>query len=257
MIQRLRLFGGLLMFAITSVFFTACEPEEDEKSFLITFEDVNLGSTGYWNGSDLSGTPVSYDSWGQLVTDYNGGFHSGSLYCNNTYNDTWGSWSGLACSNHVNMDSAGYMNQYSVYAGSGAGGSAKFILVNSDGSSCIFDKEVAVKSLMINNSTYTYLTLKDGNDGGAGFARKFTNNDYFYVKFTVYDSTGIETGSRDVYLADFRNGKSYICDEWTEVMLEDLGRVKEISFSFVSTDSGDWGINTPAYCCIDNIKYNE
>jgi len=257
MIQKKRLFGGLLMFAVASAIFIACEPDDTEISNLITFEDINLGSTGFYIGSDKIGTPVSYESWGQMVTEYYGGFRSGSLFCNTIYNETWNSWSGMACSNHVNMDSAGYFNQYSVFANSGAGGSSKFILVNSDGSSFVFDNVVTVKSLMINNSTYAYKALKDGNDGGAGFARKFVNNDYFYVKMTGYDSTGVEKASREFYLADFRNGKSFICDKWTEISLEEFGRIKEISFSFVSTDSGDWGINTPVYCCIDNIKYVE
>ena len=245
------------MFAMTVVFFTACETEESEKIQLITFEDVNIGSEGFYNGSDLSGTPVSYESWGQLITDYHGGFKTGSLTCYYIYNDIWSSWSGIACSNHTDKDSAGFMNQYSVYANSGANGSEKFGIINSDGARFVFDKVVTLKSMMINNTTYAYKAVKDGNDGGAGFARKFVNNDYFLVKLTGYDSTGVASSSKEVYLADFRDGKSYVCSDWSEVSLEELGSVRAVSFSFISTDTGDWGINTPAYCCIDNIKYVE
>lgn len=257
MIQKIRLLRGLLLFAMSFVFFTACETEESEKILLVTFEDVNVGSEGYYIGSDKSGTPVSYEAWGKMVTEYHGGFKSGSLFCNTIYNETYASWSKMACSNHVNMDSAGFMNQYSVYANSGANDSEKFLLVNSDSASFVFDNMVDLKSLMINNSTYAYKAINEGNDGGAGFARKFVSNDYFYVRLTGYDSTGVETSSKDIYLADFREGKSYICNEWTEVSLEELGSIKKVSFTFISTDSGNWGINTPAYCCIDNIKYVE
>jgi len=257
-IQKIRLFGGLLAFTLIGVFFTGCEPEETVQTGMITFEDVSLDSTGYWNGSDLSGTFSSYEKWGMTINEYAGSFVSGALTCYTIFDDYgYGStsWTGIACSNHTNMDSVGYTNQYSVYASSGANGSSQFGLVYSDGASCRFKESVTVKSLMINNSTYAYWALKDGNDG-AGFVRQFAAGDYFYVTITGYDSTGIETGHVDAYLADFRDGQTYICDAWTEVSLTQLGQVEELTFNFVSTDVGDC-INTPAYACIDNLVYTK
>jgi hypothetical protein len=32
------------------------------------------------------------------------------------------------------------------------------------------------------------------------------------------------------------------------------GYIKKIAFSFESSDVGDYGINTPKYACIDNIR---
>ena len=252
----MRFLKGAILFALTVFVFASCEQEENESVKMITFEDVILGDEGYWNGSDLSGTASTYESWGQTVTDYTGGFRSGSLYLNNVYNATWDSWSGISCSNKTDMSTAGFSNQYSVYASSGANDSNNFALICTDGASCVFDEVVSVKSLMINNSTYTYFALKDGNDG-AGFVTKFAAGDYFYITVTGYDELGVEVGSINIYLADFRDGKEYICDNWTEVSLESLGKVKQLSFSFVSTDANEWGIKTPAYCCIDNIKYEE
>lgn len=244
-----------MAFAVISLFtFTGCERDESCSTSEITFEDVSLGDVGYWNGNDLKGTPSSYESWGQTVTEYHGGFISGNLLCNNIYNQTWSSWSGFACSNKVDTTTAGYTNQYSAFSNSGANGSAKFAVICSDSASCVFDDVVNVKSLMIDNSTYVYRSLRDGNDG-AGYVRKFTTGDYFMVRVTGFDATGKTTGSTDIYLADFRNGKKYICNKWTEISLESLGKVKKLSFTFDSTDKGDFGINTPAYCCLDNIKY--
>jgi len=254
MIQKMRFLTGVLTVALTCFIFTACESDEDDATQVITFEDVDLGTSGYWNGSDLSGTSSTYESYGQTVTEYDGSFKSGALTCNNVYNATWYSWSGMACSNHTDMDSIGYGNQYSVYASSGAAGSEQFGLIGSDGAGCTFDQSVEIKSLMVNNSTYVYHALKEGNDG-YGLVTQFAAGDYFYMTITGYDSTGVETGTVDFYLADFRDSKTYICSDWTKVSLESLGSVKTLSFSFTSTDTGDYGINTPIYACIDNLVY--
>jgi len=245
------IFSALIVFTLAS-----CENDESEKDYLVTFEDVQLSESGYYNGSDLKGVPSTYELYGQEVTEYLGGFNSGNVNFINIFNSTWNSWSGIACSNQVNMDSIGYGNQYSVYSKSGANDSKKFAVINSDNAMLNFNEEVSIQSLMINNSTYTYHAVKDGNDG-SGFARKFAENDYFVVKVTGYDSTNVETASIEVYLADYRNGLSYICKDWTLVDLKSLGGVKKISFSFISTDANDWGIKTPAYCCIDNIRYKK
>ncbi len=249
-------FGWLGAIALLGSMLTACEPDESSNTGIITFEDVPLDSTGYWNGSDLNGTHSTYLSdWG-LIDQYSETFTSGILRCHNVFEvSQWGSsWKGMACSNHTDRDSVGYGNQYSVYAASGAKGSAKFAVLNSDSARCTFNYLVQVNSLMINNATYAYLTMKYGKDG-SGYARKFVAGDYFRVTIAGVGINGTRTGSVDVYLADFRDGKSYVCDNWTTVQLGELGLVKSLVFTFASTDSGDSGINTPAYACIDNLNY--
>jgi len=252
--KKNRLFAGALFIALCCLGFTGCKSDDDTET-VITFEDVNLGTTGFWNGNDLTGSPSSYVLWGQTVTEYAGSFKSGILTCNNVYNATYGSWSGIACSSHTNMDSIGYRNQYSVYASSGASGSSNFaLLCPFDSSTCSFSKAVDIQSLMINNSTYAYWALKDGKDG-YGATTKFKTGDYFYITITGFDENGLKTDSVNYYLADFRDGKSYICQNWTNVSLTTLGKIKSMSFKMKSTDTGDNGMNTPSYACIDNIVY--
>ena len=254
--RKNRFFAGALLIALSCLGFTSCESEDDADQ-VITFEKVNLGSTGYWNGSDKSGVSRSYESWGQTVTEYAGGFTSGILTCNNIYNETYYSWSGMACSSHNDMDSIGFGNQYSVYATSGAGGSKKFaVICQFDSSSCSFNQEKEVKSLMINNATYTYLAIKEGKDGYTN-ATKFEAGDYYYITVTGYDANGQKTNSVDFYLADYRNGQAFVCKDWTKVNLETLGKVKTLSFKLTSTDMSYGYMNTPAYACIDNIVYTE
>ncbi len=251
-------FKCLCAIVLSGALLTACEPDESSVSGVITFEDVALDSTGYWNGSDTLGVHTSYEAWwGGTVNEYTGYFTSGILRCHNVFDDYgYGStsWKGMACSNHTDRDSVGYGNQYSVYAASGAGGSAKFAVMNGDSARCTFNYAVRVNSLMINNATYAYLAMKDGNDG-MGAVRKFREGDYFRVTIAGVNTTGAVTDTIQVYLADFREGKSMICNTWTAIPLSRLGTVKSLVFTFASTDSGDWGINTPAYACIDNLSY--
>jgi hypothetical protein len=255
--KNLRFLNGIILAVFIGSFLTACDSDSDSDSVkTITFEDVTLGDNGYWNGSDLSGTASSYQSWGVTVTEYTGSFQSGILTCENLYNATWLSWSGMACSNQTNMDSIGYGNQYSVYAQSGASGSAKFALICSDSATCTFDEPVTVKSLMYNNSTYAYWALKEGEDG-SGYVTKFAAGDSFYVAVTGYSAAGVETASTKIYLADFRNSKTYICSDWTKASLESLGQVSKLVFTFSSSDESVYGMNTPAYVCIDNIVYRK
>lgn len=263
-----RLLNAAALVAGLSVAFTACDPDTEKPGPIvdvvetdsISFENVLLDSIGIWNGSDKSGSMESYESWGSIVHSYSGGFNSGILTCPNvfyqdqTYLSTW--WSGIACSNNKDTLSVGYGNQYSVFANSGATGSEKFALVGSDSATCTFQMPVVVKSMMVNNSTYVYWALKDGNDG-AGYVSKFTAGDYFQVTVIGYDSTNVRTGQVVVPLADFRDSKTYICKDWTKISLESLGKVKTLQFAFTSTDTGVFGMNTPAYFCIDNIVYEK
>ncbi|NLT04630.1 MAG: DUF4465 domain-containing protein [Bacteroidales bacterium] len=236
---------------------TACESDDNTRTGMITFEDVALDSTGVWNGSDKSGTHSQYDSWGSMVDAYTGTFQSGVARFLNIFND-YGpmgtSWQGMACSNHTDTATAGYGNQYSVAAGVGAAGSTNFCLLNSDSATCSFDQPLIVNSLYLTNSTYAYLALRDGNDG-AGYVTKFKEGDYFKLTITGLDTNGAVTDRVDFYLADFRAGKQVVVKDWTKVDLSTLGNVKQLVFTFFSTDTGDWGMNTPAYACMDNLSY--
>ena len=76
------------------------------------------------------------------------------------------------------------------------------------------------------------------------------------MTITGKDVDGIITDDIEFYLADFRfddNSQDYIIDTWTAVDLSILGQVKTIEFSVSSSDTGDYGINTPTYFAIDGI----
>ncbi|MDD4969711.1 MAG: DUF4465 domain-containing protein [Paludibacter sp.] len=230
-----------LAIGILGMAFTSCKDEANVQTTLVDFENVTLTSDSIWNGSDLSGK-----------------FISGNSTFTNSYNPLWASWSGFACSSKKDSISAGYENQYSVMAGSGALSSKKYALAY-DSAAISIPKTTdfySIKSLYITNSTWAYLGLKNGNYGIGGFGKKFAAGDWFKVTLKGYKSN-VLTSSVDIYLADFRNGKNIILKNWTKVDVSALGLVDMVTFTFDSTDkSGGW-LNTPAYACIDNIEFTQ
>lgn len=203
----------------------------------VDFEDFILEAESYWNGSDGSG-----------------GFESRGVMFNNHYTD-WGggfeSWNGFACSNRTDTGLSGFEAQYNAISGSGARGSeiyaVSYVDTFAEGLPTItFVSEQRVTGAYFTNSNYTYYSMLNGDD----FAKKFTSEDWFKLTITGIDAAGGETGSVEFRLADGRN----IIKDWTWVDLRELGTVKQLTFSLSSTDVGAWGMNTPAYFCIDNIN---
>jgi hypothetical protein len=97
---------------------------------------------------------------------------------------------------------------------------------------------------------------------GSPFSKEFggqTSNDEDWLKLTITgkDAAGNITGTIDFYLADFRfadNTKDYLLDSWAFVSLRALGPVKSLEFSLASSDVGAFGMNTPAYFCLDTLR---
>ncbi len=227
----------VFLFAVTHLF--SCEKDEPVIDF-ITFEEIALNNQGYWNGSDNSG-----------------GFTSGNAFFPNIFTEWEGgvtSWTGFACSNRKDTYTAGYGNQYSCWAGGGANASEKFALIYL-GDTIVFKVPEKMESIQVSNATYPALSMQNGDD----YAKKFCAGDYFYLLIRGIDEEGKSTGVAKIGLADFTAedpNMYYISNKWILVNLEHLGIVKKMAFSFESSDTGEWGINTPAYACIDNVKGN-
>lgn len=232
---------------IDSISFTAPNPNVSRS--VATFEDVALGEQGFWNGSDLSGEEDS--------GNYYGSFTSSVFSFDNIYTAAWGSYMGFACSSLTDTVTSGFTNQYSPKAGEGANGSAQFALAYENGATfnCTYKEGYTnntLKSVMITNGTYVYNEIRDGG----AYSKKFESGDWFKVTFTGYKGEA-ETGSVDYYLADFRDGKTYINKEWVEVDLTPLSDATTVMITFDSTDKGQFGVNTPKYVFIDNLTIEQ
>jgi hypothetical protein len=256
------------LFIITALTLTSCSPDEPgnkEKtiSTTVTFDDLELAANSFWNGSDLSGEAKEEDvPWGEgKMTVYYGNFTSGNSVFLNEYNKTYDSWTGFAYSNKTNttieeLNPNNYSSlMYDVAAGKGADESKNFALVFDNATfDCPADENglFRIESLMLTNNTLNTYILKNG----FGATMPFGDGDWFKVIITGYNNN-IAKASVEYYLADFRGGKTFISRDWVKVDVSLLGEVDKVSFTFESSDTGQWGMNTPAFVCVDNIVFTQ
>ncbi|MDA8743920.1 DUF4465 domain-containing protein [Rubripirellula amarantea] len=209
------------------------------------------------------GRGLAPDSYLNQANDPDG-FTSGELSFSNSFDPTFGSWSGWAVSNVTDITTAGYTNQYAAITGSGAGDSATYLMGNSypGGFAATIERDpattTAFTSIDITNSVYAALSMRDGD----GFAKKFggadgSDPDFLTLTITGFDSADTLVGTIDVSLADFRfddDSQDFILDVWQTVDLTSIGTATELHFGLESSDVGQYGMNTPAYFAADNVR---
>lgn len=189
-------------------------------------------------------------------------FSSGRIMLENQYSEEFGSWSGFAISTMTDTLTPGFNNQYSSIAGRGAEGSQTYAVSYVLGSSSIYTSGMGkgreVEGCFITNTTFSYLSMANGDQ----FAKKFggpsgDDPDFFRLKVEGFLNGELKEDSVIFYLADFRfddNSMDYIVDSWSYVDLSPIGKVDSLWFSLASSDNGSFGMNTPAYFCIDEIE---
>ena len=165
---------------------------------------------------------------------------------------------GFTYSSLTDTITPGYTNNAAI-TGCGVSTNAYFT-VNTGGDMWGIDTEITfedgkaynAKECYVTNSTYAYRAIKDGNDGGFGGVKEWQDDDWFALTITGYYKDEV-TDSKIVVLAE----GSDILNTWEKVDLTKLGKVDKITFSLASTDNGSWGMNTPAYFCLDQLTVTE
>jgi hypothetical protein len=232
----------------------ACSASLTDAQTVATFDNLSLPKPDTFY--------VNYSSSGNDV-----GVNNGLAHFPCVYDTSWGGfWSyGFAYSNKTDSVTSGFMNQYSAKTASGYNGSPNYMV--SYGSYNMIRPIGAARGkfmsgFYITNSTYAYNSMRDGD----AFAKKFggtsgTFPDWFKLVIKGFYKGSLKADSVEVYLADFRfPGKSpddYILNNWKWVSLMPLGNVDSIQLELSSTDMGTWGMNTPAYYCMDEFTTYE
>ncbi len=216
------------------------------------FENITLAPESYDNGSSGSG-----------------GFTEDHAFYENTYDPTWGSWTGFSISNVTDNLTAGWGNQYSAFPGMGANGSSNYGIYYPMGGIDLttVSNGVYLDSIKITNSTFSAISMRDGDAYGKQFGSIYDANgvedgtngeDYFRV-WIMAEYVGGQMDSLEFYLADYRfadPNDDYIIDEWVNVDLSVFTQpVSRLDFRFESSDVGQWGINTPTYFAIDDLSF--
>lgn len=218
----------------------------------VDFEDLTLPAVDtFYNGADGAEQ-----------------FISNNVVFRNSFEDfgTYIVWSGFSYSNMTDNTTAGFGNQYSAFAGTGADNSENYAIYNS-GDTLLFPVTSNFGNISIVNTTYAGISMRDGDqfakefgspNGADGQPDGTNGEDYFYVTVYGWDQNDGLIDSTEIYLADFRSSDAndhYILDQWTDFDLSNLNGSVYFTFGFTSSDVGQWGINTPLYFAMDNLEY--
>lgn len=243
------LFFAVIAAALTFGF-TACSDDDDEPSQeqrnTADFESVTTGSGNVSAMSD-GDNPITTNGFTfhgtQTTSDYGG--------------TTYTSWSGFRASSSTATSFTDFNDYMNSCVGHGYNNSAKF-LVYYGGSNDVVDipsTETSISGFYGAINTYVEHSILNGDD----YAKQFAQGDWLRL-----DCIGVkEDNTRDTvsyYIVDYTGTTLKYARDWTWFDLSKLGKVKQIYFSFDSTDkiSYDGGVtyylNTPMYVLIDNFN---
>lgn len=224
--------------------------------FVSDIENLGLTSGQYYNGSGGGNGFMGSHAFFPTVWDTSfGGFWS----------------AGWAASAVYDSSTAGFTNQYGCAANKGYNNSNIFAVGTSTSFSPLTIRLTdsligkTVSGFYVCNSTYAYKAMKNGD----AFAKKFgdttgtgcncaqgTYPDWFKLTVKKYSGGSLQNDSVEFYLADYRfsNGiQDYILNNWTWINLAGLGNTDSLQFTLHSSDNGSFGMNTPAYFCLDDL----
>jgi hypothetical protein len=220
------------------------------------FESHTLAAESYDNGGPVQGGADF------ILTD------NESIRLDNTYDTTYGSWTGFSISNTTDVTTMLYSNQYTAAPGTGAGGSSNYGVYYRSGILSAESASTQITEFKITNTALAKLIMENGYFNAKQFGSPLNGNgdvdgtngeDWFKVWIFAESDQG-DLDSMEYYLADFRFADStldYILDTWETIDLtqEFSFPVSSLNFSFESTDNDPvFGINTPTYFAIDDIK---
>jgi hypothetical protein len=217
---------------------TSCLPKNyGNKLSLDDFESVNL------RADTTSGDSATFHfvSGNAIFTVNSGGIKTGGIVCSGKKDSLHSTNLYSSITGAGAIEGMTISNNYGVVCGSGS-------------FSCPKDPfgYFVPQTIMLTNSTITYKSILNGSSGG----KRFTSGDWFKVIITGYKEN-VPTGTVEYYLADFRNGLTFILKNWEKKDLTSLGEVDKVSFSFDSSDKNLNNVNTPSYVCIDNIYFTQ
>ena len=225
------------------------------------FDDLTLVKNSY-NAGPMPGYTVVNGAYGPVAA---GSFTTGGATFGNNYDMTYGSWSGFAYSNTTDTTTAGYLNQFSAYTGGAHSGTNYGVAFGYTGSTISTTQDLAglpslslpigasIEGMYVTNTTYAALSMLYGDS----FAKQFTTGDWF--KLTVYGVTSSGLESVDLYLADYRSSNDadhYVLNTWKYLDLSSLAGATQLYFNLSSSDVGRYGMNTPSYFAVDDIRYS-
>lgn len=228
------------------------------------------------NTTTLASTPLAPNThWSDTYTE-NVNLQSQNFIF--SHSSSWGgsAWSGFSISNRTDNSDFGVAgsdgwtaNHWGAMAKGGVNGEGSNFLVaywdayGDAAATKVTETSSFVKfntaetylpqGMYVNNSPWAYHTIKSGDT----YARQFVQGDYFKLIAKGFAADKVTlTGTTEFYLADYRSVNPTqwkLNTTWEWMDLTDLGEVSYIQFTMESSDSGDWGMNTPGIFCLDKL----
>lgn len=245
--------SAIAILAISSL--TACEENQESAIYFNNTSNLSFNTDNYWidvytpsiGNFTIENIIFSHKATANEWDGYT--YYSWYGFCpskstdNNDYGDgdwtshQWGAISGAGMSGKNDTYILGCWNPYE---------DTNSIPTNP---SCYLSYQggtFSPKEIFVTNSAWGYYAMTNGS----AFNKKFGKNDWCTLH--IYGvSNGKISGLVDVALA---NGTD-ILKSWKRVNLEPLGEnIDMIYFQVTSSDTGTWGMNNPAFFCLDNLS---
>ncbi len=248
----------ILLLVLTAATFSSCSDDPDDPYvYPLDFDQGKLqyNADGVWDkaysDAELYIRPYFFNHMGS--PDY-GGYFSGfaASKCNdkNYYPDM-------------------YAHAFGVMAGSGTAGADDPYLIaywnNNEGQDTPLAERCcamyikfpygtnvttfAPQKVKVCNTAYTYYSMLYGDS----FAKKFQEGDYLKLIAHGIKATG-EVTTTEFYLANCTGPEdTWFVTSWTDWNLISLGEIDGLYFTMESSDTGQFGINTPTYFALDDF----
>lgn len=231
---------SFLFVAALALTFAACQKQgEVEDKFVASFEEAAI-------------SPSASESVFQYSVDTTVFLSSGNFTLQQSVAYGGSYVSGAVVSNITTTDFKDYTDANKSVAG-GAFAGKNYIVWYEDGftGNVIKLKTAAVvPGMYVCNNVYAYNSMKNGDDfAGAPFGAE----DYFTLTVTG-SLNGVAVNTKVDF--DLARGTD-IVTAWTYVDLSKLGKVDQLTFTMSGSRTGDYGLNTPTYFCIDNLGGNK
>ena len=159
----------------------------------------------------------------------------------------WGG--GVAISNYIdaNIENSSYNNQLAVPV---SNGSENFAVVYGDYTYVYFNdgEPRVIKSMDVCPTSY----VLNSETIGDGTSKTLQNDPNGWLKVTV-----VADDDDDNFVEFYLCKDGVVQKDWKTVDLSALGKVTMLTFYFSGSDVGSWGLNTPAYFALDNVKVGE
>lgn len=227
---------SFLLVAVLAMTFAACQPKYDvEDKTVATFEEAAI-------------SPAKAESYLAFSADTTAFLQSGIYSVQQTvaYGGTY--VTGGVVTNITDTEFKDYTDAYKSAAG-GAYAGKNYVVWYADAwtPNVIKLKEATVvPGMYVCNNVYALSSMKDG-DAIAG--EPFGAEDWFLLTIGgSLEGKAVNT-TVEFYLG---KGTNFVTN-WTYVDLSKLGKVDELSFTMSGSRTGDYGLNTPSYFCIDNL----